>query len=522
MLKNNNLNLSVTNFGPIVKAEFDLRPLTVFVGPGNTGKSYLAILIYVLHRFFNGDSMKTDFSHKESIGQVFYPRNWVNKAIVQEQGAKALFAWQKETLPSVQEQKGFLYHPVPKDIANLIQPSLRDTKLLSNSLNDELARCFGINDTKNLRRFGAKTGSKVTLKRRISGSSATPLYFDFTFGIKQRRIEIESSIPETDTTVLRGRITQPSHRNSIMRYRSILDQYLNLEKDEISELAHNWIHNLANAIGSQFVEPLSHSAYYLPASRTGVMHGHRAILGSVISRASRARFSREDPWPILSGILADFLEQLVGLGAPSGRSHTHNRQLCERFEEEILQGKIINEFSNGEYNEFYYVPTKTNKKIPVLNSSSMVSELAPVLLYLRHIIRPDNVLLIEEPESHLHPAGQVKFIELLAAAVRAGVRVLLTTHSEWVLEELANLVRMSDLPESQREGVGGGDVALTSDDVGVWLFEPKKRPRGSVVKEIPLDQELGGFASGYEDVAIGTYNKWARIGNLIEESHNGS
>ena len=91
-----------------------------------------------------------------------------------------------------------------------------------------------------------------------------------------------------------------------------------------------------------------------------------------------------------------------------------------------------------------------------------------------------------------------------------------------MLEELANLVRMSDLPESQREGVGGGDVALTSDDVGVWLFEPKKRPRGSVVKEIPLDQELGGFASGYEDVAIGTYNKWARIGNLIEESHNGS
>ena len=42
--------LSVTNFGPIEEVQMDLRPLTVFIGPSNTGKSYLAILIYALHR----------------------------------------------------------------------------------------------------------------------------------------------------------------------------------------------------------------------------------------------------------------------------------------------------------------------------------------------------------------------------------------------------------------------------------------------------------------------------------------
>ena len=47
-----NLMLSVRNFGPIYSAEVELRPLTVFVGPSNTGKSYLAILIYALHKFF--------------------------------------------------------------------------------------------------------------------------------------------------------------------------------------------------------------------------------------------------------------------------------------------------------------------------------------------------------------------------------------------------------------------------------------------------------------------------------------
>ena len=42
--------LEVTDFGPLVKASVDLRPLTVFIGPSNTGKSYLAILIYILHK----------------------------------------------------------------------------------------------------------------------------------------------------------------------------------------------------------------------------------------------------------------------------------------------------------------------------------------------------------------------------------------------------------------------------------------------------------------------------------------
>ena len=59
-----NLKLSVTNFGPIAKADIDLRPLTVFVGPSNTGKSYLAILIYALHKFFGVHSVGPWISYR--------------------------------------------------------------------------------------------------------------------------------------------------------------------------------------------------------------------------------------------------------------------------------------------------------------------------------------------------------------------------------------------------------------------------------------------------------------------------
>ena len=48
------VQLEVRGFGPIAEAEVDLRPLTVFVGPSNAGKTYLATLIYALHRAADG------------------------------------------------------------------------------------------------------------------------------------------------------------------------------------------------------------------------------------------------------------------------------------------------------------------------------------------------------------------------------------------------------------------------------------------------------------------------------------
>ena len=49
-----NVRFEVTNFGPIKSGAIDLRPLTVFVGPSNTGKTYFAVLIYALHRILDG------------------------------------------------------------------------------------------------------------------------------------------------------------------------------------------------------------------------------------------------------------------------------------------------------------------------------------------------------------------------------------------------------------------------------------------------------------------------------------
>ena len=187
----------------------------------------------------------------------------------------------------------------------------------------------------------------------------------------------------------------------------------------------------------------------------------------------------------------------------------------------MINGVIHVEDSLTGYPEFYYQPEGWKENLPLMNTSSMVSELAPVVLYLRHVVRPGEVLIIEEPESHLHPAMQVEFIRHLAAAVRSGVRIMITTHSEWVLDELTNLVRLWELPKSRRKEFEGADSALNPDKLGVWLFKPMKRPKGSVVEAIPFDEDFGGFRSGFDDIAMGTYNDYAAISNRIEEASTG-
>ena len=192
-------------------------------------------------------------------------------------------------------------------------------------------------------------------------------------------------------------------------------------------------------------------------------------------------------------------------------------KLAETLEDRVLKGAIkLNRAATG-YPAFTYRPDGWKSDLPLMRTSSMVSELAPVVLYLRHLVRPGNLLIIEEPESHLHPAMQAAFARELARLVRAGVRVILTTHSEWFLEQLGNLVRLGMLPEAKRKGTADADCALHPDEIGAWLFEHKKRPRGSVVREVTLDVETGMFPTDFDPVSEALYNQGATIFNRMQE-----
>ena len=94
--------------------------------------------------------------------------------------------------------------------------------------------------------------------------------------------------------------------------------------------------------------------------------------------------------------------------------------------------------------------------------------------------KPEGLLLIENPEVHLHPAGQATMGEFLAEVAASGVQVVLETHSDHVLNGVRRAVRRGVLKadaaalhffRSREDAVGDSGAQVQSpqlaDDGGV-------------------------------------------------------
>ena len=528
MNSQDNLALSVENFGPIVEGEIDLRPLTVFVGPSNTGKSYLAMLIYALQRFFrnvpNGPVVPSWYRTRSRPFRAPSSYSDFRESIDEDamELSRICVRFIEQVMAHNLQEKITVY--LPEEITRVLRPLLM-LEGSADALSAEIARDFGISHTNELINNRGHRTAKIVLKRGISSKLGEPQASEYVFELKDSGLHIRPSIPDSISLYLagRGRTSDSNYQSRSPFIRSLNLRYFHSLSEGSRDLIYplsRFLVGLTETIMYQSISPLDRVWHYLPADRTGIMHAHRLVVMSLISQASYAGLRPDTHMPQLSGVIADFLEQLIQMG--DRRRHPHNRRLAAKIEREILRGDISKDTSEVGYPEFLYTPSGwEHDALNLMNSSSMVSELAPVVLFLRHVVRRGDVLIIEEPESHLHPAMQVELTRHLAAAVKAGIRVLITTHSEWVLDELAALVLLSELPECRRDRIKGADSALKPAEIGAWLFEPSKPTkgsltRGSVIKEIAFDEGYAGFRSGFDDVAIETHNNYARISDRLE------
>ncbi len=77
-----------------------------------------------------------------------------------------------------------------------------------------------------------------------------------------------------------------------------------------------------------------------------------------------------------------------------------------------------------------------------------LTQVLPIVIAALSAIKND-ILLIENPEVHLHPAGQVLMGQFLADVAHAGVQVIVETHSDHVLNGIRRSVKAGRLEPSQ-------------------------------------------------------------------------
>jgi len=105
---------------------------------------------------------------------------------------------------------------------------------------------------------------------------------------------------------------------------------------------------------------------------------------------------------------------------------------------DILQGtyKVINQ-------EVFFVTKKNKKQIPMYFSSSATKSLIELFFYIQHSAKKDDLLIIDEPELNLHPDNHMKIARLLAHLLNKGINIFITTHSDYLIKELNNLIRLN-------------------------------------------------------------------------------
>jgi hypothetical protein len=133
------------------------------------------------------------------------------------------------------------------------------------------------------------------------------------------------------------------------------------------------------------------------------------------------------------------------------------------------------------------VPTRPDQLVNIADVGVGVSQTLPVLVAL-HAAKPHQLVYVEQPETHLHPRAQVALAQVLAAAAKRGVRVVVETHSSLLLLGIQTLVAEGKLDQNL---------------VKLHWFQREKNGR-TVVRSADLDEagRTGDWPEDFDDVSL--------------------
>jgi len=244
------------------------------------------------------------------------------------------------------------------------------------------------------------------------------------------------------------------------------------------------------------------SLFFCPASRTGLYQGLNAFSQIMVELSKSRRFvTKKFELPHISEPVSDYF---LGLSNIQPRRHKKNNailNIVHEIEQTIIKGEVIFDETTQ---KIFYKPQEMDLVLDISFTSSMVSELSPIVCYLKYVVAftdSKSIIFIEEPEAHLHPETQVQLMEIFAKLVHANVKIIMTSHSDYMFNKMNNLILEGKI-----------DIASTQ----AIVF--KETPAGSIAKEIPTDS-LGIDDDNFMEIAEKLFNEKLE---LVENLNDGA
>lgn len=210
------------------------------------------------------------------------------------------------------------------------------------------------------------------------------------------------------------------------------------------------------------------------------------------------------PLPIRMGLeIADNLSEIK-------KTDSQYYQFSSFMEDELLHGKV--QVSND--GEIQFKPSQASRTtLPIQMTASVVKTLSSLDLYLKHIATINDLIIIDEPEINLHPDNQILVARMLVRLMNSGFRIILSTHSDYIIREINNMVMMSKKDANVVKGLLANGTYTEKDninpqDLGVYYFN-YRTPSSRHVKIEKLKVEEGGISVKSIDKTIEEQNKIA-------------
>ena len=198
-----------------------------------------------------------------------------------------------------------------------------------------------------------------------------------------------------------------------------------------------------------------------------------------------------------------------------GRISQQKSELAERHPDIIAE---LDEIVGGKYKvtkdgEVSFISGSNKAKMRMGESSSAVRSLTILSYYMKHTCKIGDLLIIDEPELSLHPVTQRRLARLIARLVKVGIKVFITTHSDYFIKEFNTLVMFSNKGSHVRDlmiEVGYTESeTLAANVINAYtiredqLYKPPgnlRRIRGTILCTSQVDSKIGIEISLFDDI----------------------
>jgi hypothetical protein len=201
----------------------------------------------------------------------------------------------------------------------------------------------------------------------------------------------------------------------------------------------------------------------------------------------------------------DFTRQIETIVKKTSFIAENHPSILEDFAD-IIGGQYM--ITNND--ELYYIPKGKKLRLSMDESSSAVRSLLDIGFYLRHEARIGDLLMVDEPELNLHPENQRRIAKLFARLINIGIKVFITTHSDYIIKEINTLIMLNqEKPHLKQIAAEEGyrqEELLSADQVKVYIAEEalemlkgkKRKTKFNTLTPAKIDPEMGIEARSFD------------------------